>query len=62
MELTTIWMFIFYLVGTLIGISLGYKRGVKAAAELTIDSLIEQGIVKWSVDSDGEINIHKWDE
>ena len=62
METTTIWMFVFYLVGTVIGLAWGYKKGVQAAAELTIDSLIEQGIIKWSEDSDGQINIHKWNE
>tara|TARA_B110000503_G_scaffold2403_1_gene3182 strand:+ start:1417 stop:1605 length:189 start_codon:yes stop_codon:yes gene_type:complete len=62
MDNTTIWFFAIYAVGTLIGFSWGYKRGVFAAAERTIDSLIDQGIIKTSVSANGEVQIHKFDE
>jgi hypothetical protein len=62
MDDTTIWFFGMYALGTAIGYGWGYKRGVISAAELTIDSLIAQGIIKTSKSAAGEIQIHKFDE
>lgn len=62
MDNITIWFFGMYALGTAIGYGWGYKRGVISAAELTVDSLISQGIIKTSKTKDGEIQIHKFDE
>ena len=62
MDSITLWFFGMYVLGTAIGYSWGYKRGVMSAAELTIDSLIAQGIIKTSKNKDGEVQIHKFDE
>ena len=62
MDDTTIWFFGMYALGTAIGYGWGYKRGLISAAELTIDSLIAQGIIKTSKSATGEIQIHKFDE
>jgi hypothetical protein len=62
MDSTTIWFFAMYAIGTMIGFAWGYKRGVLAAAEMTIDSLIAQGVIKTSVGANGEVQIHKFDE
>ena len=62
MDNTTIWFFAMYVVCTAIGFNWGYKRGALSAAEYAIDSLIEQGIIKTSVDASGEVQIHKYDE
>lgn len=57
-----VWLFGFYVVGSVFGYLWGYKRGAFAASEMAIDSLMDQGIIKWSRDSNGEIQIHKYDE
>jgi hypothetical protein len=62
MDDTTIWFFGMYALGTAIGYGWGYKRGIISATELTIDSLIAQGIIKTSKSANGEIQIHKFDE
>jgi hypothetical protein len=56
------WFFGMYVVGTVIGYAWGYKRGVISAAEFTIDSLIDQGVIRTSKNENGEIQIHKFDE
>ena len=62
MDDITVWFFGMYVVGTIIGYRWGFKRGVISAAENCIDSLINQGIIKTSVDTNGEVQIHKFDE
>lgn len=57
-----VWLLGFYVVGTVFGYLWGFKKGAMVAAEGAIDSLMEQGIIKWSRDSNGEIQIHKYDE
>ena len=61
-DTTLIWFFGMFGVGSAIGYGWGYKRGVIKAAELTIDSLIAQGIIKTSTTANGEVQIHKFDE
>jgi hypothetical protein len=63
MESSTIfWFFGMYVLGTAIGFVWGYKQGVISAAERTIDALIDQGIIKTSKSTNGDIQIHKFDE
>jgi hypothetical protein len=57
-----IWFFGMYVLGTIIGYRWGFKRGAFSASEKAIDSLIEQGVIKTSVDADGVTQIHKFDE
>jgi len=59
---TEIWLLIAYAVGSIVSYGWGFKKGAQIASERAIDSLIAQGIIRWSKDKDGEIQIYKWDE
>tara|TARA_B110000977_G_scaffold174716_1_gene228836 strand:+ start:333 stop:524 length:192 start_codon:yes stop_codon:yes gene_type:complete len=56
------WFFGMYAVGTIIGYRWGYKQGVISASVNCIEALIEQGIIKTSKDTNGETQIHKFDD
>lgn len=56
------WLLLAQFVGTILGWAWGFKRGVIEASEKAIDALIEQGVIRTSKGSNGEIRIHKWNE
>jgi len=56
------WVALAYVLGSIVTYSWGYKRGVMDASDKAIDALMDQGIIKWSRDSNGDIQIHKWNE
>lgn len=59
---TELWMLIFYLVGTLFGCWLGWYSRNLIEADLVIEGLAEQGIIRVVRDSNGQIQeILKWD-
>ena len=62
MDDITVWFFGIYVVGTIIGYRWGHKRGSLAAVDYALDSLIAQGIIKTTKNSEGETEIHKWNE
>jgi len=57
-----VWLLIAYAVGSAVSYGWGYKRGAMTASEHAIDALMAQGIIRWSKDSNGEIQIHKWND
>lgn len=57
-----IWLLLAYALGSAVSYGWGYKKGAMKASEYAIDSLMEQGIIRWSRDSNGEIQIHKWND
>lgn len=59
---TEIWLLIAYTLGSIVSYKWGYKRGATVASELAIDALIAQDIIRWSKDSNGDIQIHKWND
>ena len=57
-----IWLFVAYALGSIVSYGWGYKKGVFEASEKAIDALIDQGIIRWSKDENGEIQLHRWNE
>lgn len=57
-----IWLLVAYAVGSVVSYGWGYKKGVLDASERAIDAMIAQGIIRTSTDSNGEIQIHKWND
>ena len=59
---TEVWLLIAYAVGSIVSYGWGYKSGARTASELAVDALMDQGIIRWSKDANGEIQIHKWND
>ena len=59
---TEVWLLIAYAVGSIVAYGWGYKNGARTASELAVDALMDQGIIRWSKDANGEIQIHKWND
>ena len=59
---TEYWILLAYVVGSIFSYRWGYKKGVLDASERAIDAMIAQGIIRTSTDSNGEIQIHKWND
>ena len=55
-------MVLFYTVGTIFGLWVGRKMKADQAVENTIDYLIENRLVKWREDENGEIELLQIDE
>jgi hypothetical protein len=56
------YMVLFYTVGTIFGLWVGRKMKADQAVENTIDYLIENRLVKWREDENGEIELLQIDE
>jgi hypothetical protein len=61
-EDNTLWFLAAYIVGTGFGYYMGMYRNATQMAEITIDSLIERGYLKTRRDSNGELEILRYDE
>ena len=63
LELYVDWyMVLFYTVGTIFGLWVGRKMKTDETVENTIDYLIENRLVKWREDENGEIELLQIDE
>jgi len=51
------YMLLFYTVGTIFGLWVGHKTNTENAIERTIDYLIENKLVRWKENEDGEIEL-----
>ena len=49
-----------YIVGTVFGYFVALKRGMTMGIELSLDSLIEDGYVRASVNKDGDVVLYKY--
>lgn len=56
------YMILFYTVGTVFGLWVGRKMKADQAVESTIDYLIENRLVKWREDENGEIELLQIDD
>lgn len=63
LELYVDWyMVLFYTAGTLFGLYVGHKTNTENAIERTIDYLIENRLVRWREDENGEVELLEIDE
>ncbi len=53
--------FIPYIIGTLLGLHWGFKSGVRNGSEATIDTLMENGFLKWKKGREGIVEFQKVD-
>jgi hypothetical protein len=56
------WLLISFITGSVYCYIVAYQRGRKTGIEVCIDSLVETGYVRSSINDDGEIVIHKYSE
>jgi hypothetical protein len=61
MESVAGWFLFAYAVGTVIGVWIGFKSGIRHGSGVTIDALMETGFLKYKKDSEGEITLLKPD-
>lgn len=50
-----------YIIGTLLGLHWGFKSGVRNGSEATIDTLMENGFLKWKKGREGIVEFQKVD-
>lgn len=62
MEPNTVWFLAAYAVGTVFGWVVGKYASARNVAELTVNTLIDQGYLKTRTNSSGEIEILKHNE
>lgn len=55
-------MVLFYTVGTIFGLWVGRKMKADQAVENTIDYLIENRLVRWREDENGDVELLQIDE
>lgn len=55
-------MIICYIVGTLLGLWMGYSSGIKQGAQTTIDALIATNFLRYRKRPNGEIEILQVEE
>lgn len=56
------YMLLFYTVGTIFGLWIGRKMKSDEVVENTIDYLIENRLVRWREDENGEVELLQIDE
>ena len=55
------WLFVAYVLGTLIGFYFGRNHGIKVGSVLTFDLFVKMGYVKYEINDAGEISLLKID-
>lgn len=51
-----------YVIGSLMGLWFGYKRGIRLGAELTVRQLCVAGYLKYTGDITQDVELFKFDE
>lgn len=51
------WYGLAYIVGTLFGLWIGHKQGIRVGIVATLDSLVDGNFVRYRTLSDGEIDL-----
>lgn len=54
-----IWCFVAYAVGTIVGLYMGRRWGIKIGSTLTFDLFVRLGYVKYTTNERGEVTLLK---
>ena len=55
------WIFVAYVLGTVVGFFFGRKIGIEVGSVMTFDLLVKLGYVNYEIGNDGEISVLKID-
>lgn len=54
-----LWTIVTYVAGTIVGLFMGRRWGIKIGSTLTFDLFVRLGYVKYSTSERGEVTLHK---
>ena len=56
------WLLTAYVLGSGFSAYIFHRSGTRSGIENTIDSLVDQGFLRHKTDTDGEVEILKWND